>query len=607
MRLILVGKGMDKVKRQGDIFATFFRTSPDYCSISTLDDAVMIEVNDSFVRITGWPREEVIGKSALDFGLWPNPADRQEMVERIRNEGHIQLDKVVLSTRDGTLIECSTTMFAVEYQGRECLISIIRDVSARRRAEAALEKLARGATTSTRSLFENLVDDLAQSIGVERCLIGTVSPDKKGMLIPMAAHIEGGVSANFFYCYEDGPGQKLLQEESVLIEKGVWQAFPKDACLVENRLESFAGVRLCDRQGKIMGMLVVMGSRPLGNPDIVMALLQVYAARAASEMMIERERQSFIAEQAKLMAELAATRDQFEMQARELQSMLDASPLTIGVAVDRKWVLLNRAFEKMFGYTVEESMGVSLAMLYPSQKEFEDIGEKIYAALSNGQVSHFEVRYRRKNGEVFWANNYARLIDPARPERGAVVILEDISDRKAAEERIRFMAEHDQLTGLPNRGLLRDRFEQEMRHASRDNRKLALLFLDLDHFKQVNDTLGHAVGDELLKAVVGRVQHSIREIDTVCRQGGDEFVVLLPDLTGTAVVKRVADRIVESMSSPFFVLGHQLSISFSIGVAMYPEDAKDFETLLQSADLAMYQAKQSGRNNCQFFRPAMRL
>jgi len=597
---------MDKVKRQGDIFAVFFRTSPDYCSISTLDEGVMIEVNDSFVRITGWPRQEVIGKRAVDFGLWRNPGDRQEVVDRIRSEGHVQLEKLVLRTRAGESIECSATMFAIEYQGRDCLVSIIRDVSARRRAEAALERLARGAGFSTRSLFENLVDDLAQTIGVERCMIGTVSPEQPGTLIPMAAHIGGGVSGCFSYRYDKGPAAKLLTEALVLVPERACERYPEDSCLAQDRLQSFAGVALRDRQDELMGMLVVMGSRPLANPEIVGTLLQVFAARAAAEMVIERERLSFIGAQTKLMAELEATRDQFELQAKELQSMLDASPLSIGVVVDRKWVLLNRAYEQMFGYSIEESIGVSLEMLYPSRHDFEQYGKKIYSALFGGGVSHFEIRYRRKSGEIFWANNYACLIDPERPEKGTVVILEDISERKAAEEQIRYLAEHDQLTGLPNRILLRDRFEQEMRHAHRNHKKLALLFLDLDHFKQVNDTYGHAVGDDLLKAVVVRVLNSIREIDTSAGKGGDEFVVLLPDLSGTQDVVRVSSRIVEAMTLPFSLAGTELSISFSIGVAFYPDDARNFDQLLQCADMAMYAAKQSGRNNCQFYRPSMR-
>ncbi|MBS1196917.1 MAG: hypothetical protein H6R18_702 [Proteobacteria bacterium] len=597
---------MDTLKQQVDIFATFFRTSPDYCSISTLDGGVMVDVNDSFVRITGWSRQEVIGKSVFEFGLWRHPETRSEMVERIRNEGHILIDSIVLRTRTGGLVECSATMFGVDYQGQECLISIIRDVSVRRRAEAALERLARGAGHNTRSLFENLVDDLAQTIGVERCLIGTVSPENPGLLLPIAAHIEGGLSGCFNYRYDNGPATKLLEESLILVPEHAWQLFPQDSCLAENRLESFAGVSLRDRQGKVMGMLLIMGLTPLSNPEIVGTLLQVFADRAASEMVIERERLAFIGVQTRLMAELEETRDNFERQAGELQSMLDASPLTMGVAVDRKWVKLNRAYEKMFGYTIEESLGVSLDILYLSHDDFIDYGEKINTALTGGGVSHIELQYRRKNGEIFWANNYGRLIDPAAPEKGAVVILEDISERKAAEARIRHMAEHDQLTGLPNRAMLRDRFEQEVRRAHRDNRKLALLFLDLDRFKQVNDTYGHAVGDELLKAVVERVLGSIREIDTVCRQGGDEFVVLLPDLGGTRDVSQVAKRIVEAMAKPFHLAGHQLSISFSIGVAFYPNDALGFEYLLQCADLAMYQAKQSGRNNCQFYQASMR-
>lgn len=589
---------MVELSQSGDLFSVFFRTCPDYCSISTLDEGVMLEVNDAFVRTTGWSREEVIGRSVYDFGLWPNPDDRRQLVARVRAEGHIQVDRVVLATRAGGLIECTATMFPYTLQGRECLIATIRDVSGQRRAEGALARLARAAGLNTRDFFERMVVDLARSLDAEYCLIGTLSGES-GDALDQIAIVGSEMKKPYRFIF--GPGLDVLHEPVVVIPAGVRERYPQDKFVSRNRVESFAGASLRDRQQQVIGMMLVMSTRPFAHPETVGHLLQAFADRAAAEMVMERERLVFVGAQSRLMAEIEATRDNFEMQAKKLQSMLDASPLTVGIVVDRKWTVLNRAFEKMFGYRVDEIVGRSLEIIYPSHEDFLHVGERVQAAIVNGGVSHVEVQYRRKNGEIFWANNYTRLIDEAAPEKGAVVILEDISERKAAEARIRFLAEHDHLTGLPNRFVLRDRFELERRHAVRNGRRLSLLFLDLDHFKQVNDVHGHAVGDALLKAVVQRVQASIREIDSLCRQGGDEFVALLPSVQSDNEVEAIVQRIATAMQLPFRLGEIELGISFSIGIAVYPDDAADFQTLLQRADIAMYRAKQAGRNQHRFY------
>jgi len=594
---------MDDWSRYGDVFSVFFRTTPDYCSISTLEDGVVMEVNEAFVRITGWPREEVIGRSVFDFGLWHDPAERQALVERIRREGHIHVDRITLRTRAGVLIDCEASMFTIPFDPCEGLVTIIRDVSVQRRAEGALERLARGAGMNTRTLFDTLVVDLAQSLDADYCLIGMLPDENSAELEKIAIY---GSEMRKPYLFRNGPGVDVLRAPVVVIPDGVSARYPDDRFVAKKRVVAFAGAPLRDRQQQVIGMMLVMSTRPFASPETVGPLLQVFADRVSAELVMERERLGFVGVQARLMAEIEATRDRFQAQAKKLQSILDACPLTMGVVLDRKWTVLNRAFERMFGYAIGELIGQSAEVLYPSREEFISIGERIQAAIANGGVSHFEVQYRRKNGEIFWANNYARLIDENAPEKGAIVILEDISERKASEERIRFLAEHDQLTGLPNRFVLRDRFEQERRHADRNARKLALLFLDLDRFKEINDTFGHAGGDQLLKAVVERVRVGIRAVDTLCRHGGDEFVVLLPDLENPDEVAGVAERISAAMAPPFELAGQAVKVSFSIGVAFYPDDAGDFQMLLQRADIAMYRAKESGRNTYRCYQGGQR-
>lgn len=222
------------------------------------------------------------------------------------------------------------------------------------------------------------------------------------------------------------------------------------------------------------------------------------------------------------------------------------------------------------------------------------------------EVRNTIVGYRSPEGKVVWVSmNTTPLLDGREQHSGVVITLTDMTERLAAQERIEFLAHHDPLTSLPNRLLLRDRAEQAQAHATRAQSRVALMFLDLDRFKTINDSLGHPVGDALLLAVVERLKACVRDSDTISRQGGDEFIILLNDVRDSEAASRVADKIHQRMAEPI-VLGNQSLISsFSIGIALYPDDGVDFDSLLQKADTAMYDAKKSGRNSHRFFTEQM--
>jgi diguanylate cyclase (GGDEF)-like protein len=184
---------------------------------------------------------------------------------------------------------------------------------------------------------------------------------------------------------------------------------------------------------------------------------------------------------------------------------------------------------------------------------------------------------------------------------GYLAIAADITEHKAAKQQIEFLAYRDVLTGLPNRLLLQDRFEQATAYADRAGTRVALLFLDLDNFKSINDSLGHAVGDLLLKEIASRLAECVRDTDTISRQGGDEFLIVLPDLSDADAVAPVLNKIRDRMKAPFVINGNEFSSSVSMGVAIYPDDGDNFDTLLKKADMAMYRAKEAGRNTYQFF------
>lgn len=189
---------------------------------------------------------------------------------------------------------------------------------------------------------------------------------------------------------------------------------------------------------------------------------------------------------------------------------------------------------------------------------------------------------------------------------GVVHVWRDLTERREAEEKIRRMAYSDHLTGLPNRASLKLRLGQLLAQASQTGDMVAVLFLDLDRFKQINDTLGHTAGDHFLQAIAGRLEGCLRRVDTVARQGGDEFVILLPGIREAVAVTRVAEKLLAALAEPLVIHGQQLHSSGSIGIALYPEDGRDVDTLLKHADMAMYRAKDAGRNGWQGYSEALR-
>jgi len=217
-----------------------------------------------------------------------------------------------------------------------------------------------------------------------------------------------------------------------------------------------------------------------------------------------------------------------------------------------------------------------------------------------------EAADRREEAARVMARTGAQLREAN--ERLVVATVHAQTMTEAAEQataQISYMAEHDFLTGLPNRSLLTDRLAHSIALAQRHGRRVALMYLDLDHFKHVNDSLGHAIGDQLLQSAAKRLQACVRNSDTVSRQGGDEFVVLLAEVEAVRDAELAAKKLIEAMAAPHLIGEHQLHVTLSIGISLYPDDGKDVETVLRNADIAMYHAKRSGRNNYQAFTPDM--
>jgi diguanylate cyclase (GGDEF)-like protein/PAS domain S-box-containing protein len=271
--------------------------------------------------------------------------------------------------------------------------------------------------------------------------------------------------------------------------------------------------------------------------------------------------------------------------------------------VDGQYLDANPALAQIYGFDSQQDLMTSLRdikrQLYVDPNRREEFRRIVKA---RGSVTGFESQVYRKNGDVIWISENARLVlDGEGKALGYEGTVEDITERKLYQSRIEHQANHDALTGLANRSLLQDRVQQAMLSAATQGTRLAIAFIDLDRFKYINDSLGHHIGDELLKNMAERFKNCVRECDTVARLGGDEFVLLINEQDAGDSVTAIMERILAEVAQPWVIKQGEFHMTCSIGVALYPDDGKDAQTLLKHADSAMYRAKDSGRNTVHFF------
>ncbi len=316
-----------------------------------------------------------------------------------------------------------------------------------------------------------------------------------------------------------------------------------------------------------------------------------------------------IAHRRRAEGELQEHRDNLQatVEARTRNYTFDHAAVGIAhFSLQQRNLRVNRRYCEIVGYTPDELLDKPTGL--PNLPGDADNGSEQRDRLLSGAIDHFSVvqRYQRKDGRVIWVTRTESL---ARDSTGApeyfIRVIDDITEKVKAEHQIEQLVTKDALTGLSNRSSLMEQMQAAIKRAARAGTKLALMFVDLDRFKEVNDTLGHAAGDELLRECAKRLTTCVREVDVVARLGGDEFVVLVTDATDTTAVSPIAKRMLDLLAAPYHLLGYDARSPASIGICIYPKDGKDVDTLMKNADIAMYQAKGLGRNNYQFYAEEM--
>ncbi len=366
-----------------------------------------------------------------------------------------------------------------------------------------------------------------------------------------------------------------------------------------------------DRSGTLLGaaILVLMGILVVVHSKVHLALRDALTARLDNVLIAMRlgEEKARVEATKKALEQESDDRQKAEraelMALQRLKLHLERTPLSV-IEWDMEFRVAtwNPAAEALFGYSASEVFGESAYMFVHGSKEGERLASMWMELIQTKGSTQVSMANKNRRGEMVHTEWYnTPLVDGKGLMIGVASLVQDVTERLNTERTIHYMAHHDALTGLPNRRLMQDRLNQAILSARRAQRHVGLLFVDLDRFKLVNDTLGHETGDYVLRDIAKRLTKLVREGDTVSREGGDEFVIVLPDLEKPEAAQLVANKILIELTKPFEVSGHELTVTASIGISHYPNDATDVQHLLKHADSAMYQAKDAGRNTARFF------
>jgi diguanylate cyclase (GGDEF)-like protein/PAS domain S-box-containing protein len=547
------------IRASREHFEKVFRASPQPLAISGIDDGRVYEVNDTWVKTYGYAREEVVGRDFLQLGLWVDPDGRQPVRESVRRDGGVRNVECRWRRKSGEVADVLLSGETIQLGGEDVMLSTGMDITERKRAERLLRE--------SEARFSKIFRSSPLPVVISRLADGQ--------------YLDVNEAWAKFFGYA-----RAEALESTSLDLGIW-ANPSDReafvrAVTEGDTVRNREVRYRKRNGEVADVL--LSAEPidlLGERCAVSLLMDITERKRAEQQLRESERRF---------------RD-FAEAAGEYVWEVDR---------DARYTFVSRRVEAVLGYRPEDLYGRRPFDLMPPG-EADRVRELLDHTLTGGQpLRNVEHRSLTRSGTLAW-----QLVSavPIHADDGRITGLRgtalDISERKRAEARIEELATRDPLTGLPNRLLLSDRLAQGIAGASRGGDQLAVMFIDLDHFKAINDTLGHHVGDLLLKDVAKRLGAVVRKDDTLARLGGDEFVVVLEGLRSPEDAGQVAQKILNSLSHPYQIEGHDLRTAASVGIALYPSDGEDAATLMRHADTAMYAAKSGGRKNYQFFSAEM--
>jgi diguanylate cyclase (GGDEF)-like protein/PAS domain S-box-containing protein len=567
-------------------------------------DASWMQFNDTLCQILGYSREEL---HKMDWLKVTHPEDRpaeQEAMARILRgevDGY-RMDKRLLR-KNGEISHATIDVKAVRNAegGVKLLVSMLQDITERKRAELDVQKLTRYYVALSQ-MNEMIVRERdSQRVMDEACKIAETS----GKLALVWIGILDEDNRNIVPLASSGASPAYLNELHISLNPDLdigrgptTLAFREGRTAVFNQFQtdpaSAPWHALAGRWG--LRSTAVCPVRRRGKPWGVMAFYSSEADYFSPDLVSLLEKLSidigYGLDALQTQHEIAQAQAQLLLNAKMLESSHEGIFIT---DAQNRFTMVNKAFCEITGYSEDELLGAEPRML-KSGRQDPAFYAALWQTLDSTGVWQGEIWDRRKDGGVFPA-----WLSITRVQNQQVAIFTDITARKEYENRIEHIAHHDVLTDLPNRMLLADRIAMAIARAHREKQRIAVVFIDLDRFKLVNDTLGHDIGDLLLQEVARRIVGALRASDTVSRVGGDEFIALLPDVVDAEDAARAATKIIDAVAMPYALAGHEVIITTSAGIALYPENGLDGAELSRLADVAMMEAKQTGRNRYHFF------
>jgi diguanylate cyclase (GGDEF)-like protein/PAS domain S-box-containing protein len=542
-------------------------------------NGAFLQCNARFAEIVGYSPDEILGLNAIAI---TDPLYLPETLPLFEKCASGSAEKATFKKRyirkDGSLTWVKVTLSAQrDTQGKPVhLIAFVEDINFRKATEqrlAAAQEALRHSEERYRTAFQTTID----AININRIDDGTYVDCNQAFL-----DIIG-------FARDEVIGQTSL-------ELGIWANLADRLRMVQTVLRN-SSCRDLEAQFKkkngdlFWGLMSASRIEIEGVPCVLTITRDISAAKAA-----ERH----------LTAAAEALRVSEERYRMVFQTSLD--PILINRTSDRRFIDVNQAFLDAMGFERDDVLGrTSVELkLWADPRDLETVDELLKR---NRECRNVEIQFRKKNGDMLWGLMSASVIE-IDDVQCVLTITRDISSAKAAEDEIRNLAFFDPLTGLPNRRLLLERLRLALAAGNRSGRMRAVLFVDLDNFKTLNDTLGHQIGDMMLQEAARRLAACIREADTVGRLGGDEFVLMLEDLSETpedaaAQAKAVGEKILSTITEPYVLDGRECRSSASIGISVFGDRRESSNEVLQQADIAMYQAKAAGRNTMRFFEPAL--
>ncbi|MFK7914276.1 MAG: EAL domain-containing protein [Pseudomonadales bacterium] len=544
-----------KIRSQLASLKQMFEESPDAIYVARRTDGQILRFNQRFSQLLGYNHKALAQQTEQTLGIWERPADRQQALQDlIENPTGVSCEARMIRG-NGEAFDAEISLRNMKIDDALCTMQTIRDISVRVAADAALAE----SQEKFLNTFQNSPDGIA-IIRKGDGLIYDINP---------ALVAASGYSRDYFL------GKSLFD---LNLMANMSEMAPSDQDLANRK--RFDNVEMTFRtlKGEVIPAVVSAKEFEMRGETYLLTIVrderELRSARARVARSEERFRGAF--ENAQLAIML------INMEGCIFQS--------------------NRFAQDLLAYTESELEGVHVSRLVP-QEDRISLKVTLTQMLQGGEPCvRSERRMQCQNGLEIWANFQVVLQDdPAGDEAYFIIQAADVTDIKLSHRRMERMAFYDTLTDLANRRLFQDRLQQAIEHCHRSSHLSALLYLDLDQFKRVNDTLGHEAGDSLLREVALRLTECVRTEDTVGRTGGDEFTVLLFNVESAAAAGIVAEKILDSLREPILVSGHNLVVTTSIGVAIIPTDGRDANVVMKNADLAMYRAKERGRNNYQFF------